>query len=181
MKVTETIPSVLEWADMKVHCTQHDDSMRDYFLLLGASAVEEFEGETNTALVAREIVVEYSEDDKRSDCDGTRFRLPKGPVNSVASVVDSEEVELTTDEYEIRQIGNRLYLLVYKSFSYPLTITYEAGKELADVSKNAKMALLNIVEDRYKFRGSTTSQNQYVLENGLKRIYKKYKSASVND
>jgi uncharacterized phiE125 gp8 family phage protein len=174
MRITETIPTVLTWADIKAHCRLDDDYEKDYLVNRGKAAVELFEKESRIATGQRTVTIVYSEDDLANAC---RLEIPKGPVISITSITDADGDVFATDAYELRKSGHYWYAHLEHTGTAPITAVYEVGH--ATVSELVKTALLIYVEEMHKYRGSTSTQQTYALQNGLDRLHEAFKVGKV--
>jgi uncharacterized phiE125 gp8 family phage protein len=175
LRISETIPTVLTWAEIKAHCRLDDDGEKDYLTGLGIACVEAFERATGRATGTRTVTVVYSFEDVMDNV--TTVALPKGPLVSITSIVDHNNRTSVATDYEIRQKGHVPYLHFWTVPSTPFTITYVAGS--ATVPQLAKVALLLHVEHLYRNRGATSSQQQYAVDMGLQRIQDLYDTAKA--
>lgn len=174
MIVTETIPTILTWAEIKAHCRIEEDTEQDYLTSLALACAQAFEKETDIAVGSRTITVTYSVNDMK--CDYNRIHLPKGPVVSITSIAN-EETTLDGDTYELRKIGHTWYVYLTSTLSTPITVTYVAGH--SSVPQLVKQAVLIHVDHLWRNRGATSGQQQYSLEHGLDRIHSLYKTAKA--
>lgn len=168
MIVSETIPTILAWAELKTHINLDDDTQKAEVEAFALAAVEAFELETGVAAGSRTITVTYTGNETHT----ADFRLPKGPVISITSVVGDNNNTVSSDDYELRQIGKQYYLHLWRVPPNPIVITYVAG--YSTVPQLIKSGCLLHTEHLFRKRGATTSVASQVVEFGLERIYNNY-------
>lgn len=166
---SETVPTILTWAEIKAHCKRDDDRDKDYLLRLASVATTAFENETGTCSGSRTRTVTYSIDDCRDN--RNTLLIPRGPVISITSVV-GQSGSLAPTEYQLRKQGHVWYLHLLTTPSLPIVLTYIAG--FASVPEDIKQAVLMDIDSLDNNRGITSSQAQYEYTQGRKRLISKY-------
>ena len=131
------------WSEAKTHLRLSDDTQQAYVESLIDAATDYAEEAMACTLVQRERT--------HTQYDGARtFPLPYGPVVSVTSVVDDDDVAVS---YERFAVGNSERITLTTSFAAPVTVTYQAGHATAaaisaQIRHNILMHVATLFENR---------------------------------
>jgi len=91
------------------------------------------------------------------------LELPRGPIGTIISLYDSDDVEILAADYEI--IGNdRKFLKSPRQCE--LTITYEAGYDI--VPAGLKIDIMRLTAYMYENRGEDSSINRFASQIAMK-------------
>lgn len=164
---------VISYSDAKAQIRLDSDYEYDYItriLIPGTRSAAETQ--MNTTLVTRTVEAIYWFQNQR-------YYLPKGPIQSITSIVDGTGTTIDPSTYQLRAIGVNDY--VYFIAGLPtiqpngITITYQAGYGIAaNVPHDIVMGLLQHIAQLYSNRESATSKQQYAINGGLETLYQPY-------
>jgi uncharacterized phiE125 gp8 family phage protein len=136
------------------------------------NAISTCQNEANVSLITQTITaIAYDENDPAVH--HSTIRLPRGPVQNIVSVTDSNNAVLATSTYELRREGLTDYLRIkYTNPAYPLTIVYNAGfgDEPTDIPGDLMGIMLAHVAFLYDNRNGAPNPE------GLDRIFRRYRS-----
>lgn len=93
------------------------------------------------------------------------LELPRGPIGEIISLYNSEDVEITSDNYTIvGLVGDRRFLKSPRQCE--LTITYEAG--YTEVPMGLKIDIMRLCAYMYDNRGDDSSINRFATQLAMK-------------
>ena len=102
----------------------------------------------------------------------TSAELPYGPIKSITSIQDKDDVSLNTDSYTIEGLYGSFMSLTDTSLS-PVVARYLAGYDKCPFP--LKLAIMKLVADQFEFRVSVTLTNMSTaLPNDWKASASKY-------
>jgi uncharacterized phiE125 gp8 family phage protein len=109
------------------------------------------------------------------------LNLPRGPVQSITSIVDANDNTIDSGQYELRQDGNTYYVYFTGTVpNAPITVQYLAGYgEAADVPGDISLGILLHVATLYSNRESVSEKTLSQVPNGLECIYDQYRASEL--
>jgi uncharacterized phiE125 gp8 family phage protein len=169
-EVTTPQTRPISFDTVKTHLRLNDESEKSYVETVIDDAVNYAESEIQGSLGAQTITATYYEEDVARS--GDKLWLPRGPVNSVTSVTANGVLQ-STDNYELKRVGNWDYLDFSAGANDPVVVVYTAG--YSTIPAALRRALLLHIGTLYENRESMTRPISYELENGLKRVYEMFR------
>jgi len=177
--ITPPLGTPITYDQFAAHARLPDTNDKDYCLLTIKDAVSFAESEIDGSLFPQTLQM-------------TSYHRPhhgvvplwRGPVQSIVSVTLDGNL-MDSSAYDLRCNGNSDYLYFYNiSLSVPIVIQYVAGypvdnNGLCHIPADLRRALLIQTSQFYEFREGQATRTLSQVQNGLQRIYDKYKRTSL--
>ena len=175
MKWSITTPPaerIIDFASMKAHLRLDDAGERDYVLELIDAATEYAQQAMETTLLLSGLTATYYTSE-------AILPLPRGPVVSVASVIDRDDYTLEDGtDYEVQRVGNEDRLVMLRSYTPPLVIAYTAGHaQPQDVPADIRQAIRCHVATLYAYRESVSATPLAAVPDQLAAFYARHSRA----
>jgi uncharacterized phiE125 gp8 family phage protein len=107
-----------------------------------------------------------------------RLYLPRGPVNSITSIVDANSITIDPSTYRLRKYGNADAVFFTGSMPLaPISVTYAAG--FSTVPQDICQGILLHVGQLYENREAGNDKGQTDIAHGLQAIYDQYRIVPI--
>ena len=193
MKYTITTPPtdvIWQYATIAVHIRVDDTTDRVYINSLQDAATDYAQDALSMSLLTQTITAVYYVNDvqpsnrypwpsigqygqnypQQAYQFGSVLSLPRGPVQSIASVVDAKGTVITA--YTLERQGYEDLIRITAAVTYPLTVVYTAGYDTADLIPPAiKHAILVHIGTLYENRESVAENGREVVPHSLDAFY----------
>lgn len=150
----------IAWDSARVHLRLDLPDDRAYVLDLIDAATAYAEGAMDSSLGTQTIEATFY--------DGDKLWLPRGPIQSITSVVDANNTTIT--DYTVEGYGTIDVLKVNRPYKGPLVVTYTAGFDA--VPADVKQAILCHVGTLYEFRESIGTAAAHPIPHQLESFYR---------
>ncbi len=172
MRTSTTLPDnePIDFDLAKLQLNLDDNAQETLVDIYIANARAFAESATGLSLVTQTRQVTYFAEESAAT-----LPLPYGPVQSISSVVDSNDSTLDAASYELQTFGSVDYIHLINGASFPITVTYVAGfgDEYGDnVPGDIRGAMLAHISDQFLHREGMTAATAKALED----VYSGYRN-----
>ena len=143
-----------------------DDHDQPYVNDAIADTIAAVQGEIDGSLVTQTIQVTHY------DIPGQKFYLPRGPVQAITSVT-ANGMTIASNLYQLEGAGTYDYLYCKELLAPEVVIEYTAG--YTTIPADLRRALLIQLSQFYEYRNSQSENSLTMVNNGLERIYARYR------
>jgi len=170
-----TAPPLVTFAQMQAQLRITTTDETQYITDLVDACTEHAENALDSSLLQRTIVATYYGAEPvnlwTDYWDKCKLYLPRGPVQSITSVIDSNNTTIT--DWQLQRHGLADFCLVKGVFVAPLTITYVAGygNTAAAVPSDLCMAIRMHVASLYRFREPVSDKALSTVPRSLEAFY----------
>lgn len=177
-ELTQPDQEPITYAQVKSQCRLDDDTERLFLEALITAARSYAEASLSRNLVQRDMQVTHYGHGWTTTAifpqglPQNNLQLPRGPVQSITSVVDANGNTVSNTTYQLRRIGNIDYCYLLQIPLFPVTIQYVSGYgEPSAVPMHIKAGMLMHVAHLYRNREAASNIEQIPVPYGLEAIY----------